>query len=565
MFRSFAGFLAAVLISCFAAPAATQPPAAAARGFDEALPPVDGRRVALVIGNSDYAAEGWLDLANARNDATHIAQVLGDPGRGRARFEVELLIDAPRARLIERLAEFARRAASADIALIYFSGHGFEFSLNNYIVPVDAPGRVDASNVDTYYVNIAQVVNAGATRGLSLFFLDACRNPGPVMDLGAGSSASGSRAALFGAINAPQAAVFYATTLGHVAYDSAPRGSALSPFAAAVARGMQAPGLDIPYMFSRVRDYVIRATQERDPTQIPQFAGSWSRPFFFMPPEEVAAAQTGAAAAPPRRLDIPLTTLATIDEPTLITRVLAEHSAGEMVRMAEAGDPLALYLVGYMFEFGVGVERSLPQARMWLERAAATGHPAGQLEYGYFLLQHGDDAGDRVRALDLYRRAAAQNYAKAMSHLGGALVAGLLGPVDRAEGIRLFRAASAAGHASATYNLALLAGFSENVAVLERLAAAGNVEGDAWLCELSASGLAVATPFARCLRAAREGYINAQGRLALMYAAGQGVAASASSARNWAYLALGRRDLDESVRGALEAMLARQEQGRTCG
>lgn len=543
----FLACLLTVLLSLTAAPLAAQP--TDGRSFTEALPPIDGRRIALVIGNANYTADTWPDLANADDDAEHIAGRLRAAG-----FEVEQLADATRDNLVARLEAFGARARTADVALIYYGGHGFEYRLSNYIVPADAPNRIVDTEVEERFVNMNRVVQAGAARGLSLLFLDACRSGVPVLQLLSGPAEVGDRAALFGAINAPQATVFYATAPGRVAYDSAPRGSQLSPFATAVGLGIGSPGMDLPNMFSRVQDYVVRATQDRDPTQRPQFAGSWSRPFYFTPPVNAEAAAAQSAPAPARRLEIPLRTLSTIDESTLITRVLAEHSPAAMLRMAEAGDPLALYLVGYMFEWGVGVERSLPQARLWLQRAAATGHPAGQLEYGYYLLHHGDGQADRERAIELYRQAAAQDYAKAMSHLASAIWTH-----SPAEAQRLIRRAAALGDANALYTLANQGERTTSVAALERLSAGGDAEGDRWLCELAEGGDAVLLQ--RCRRAAEEGRIDAQARLALMLDAGRGAARDVSQARSWAYLALSRRELAAGLRQQLEAMLARQTGG----
>ena len=193
------------------------------------MAPIDGRRVALIIGNTDYDGAAWSILPNASNDARHIASILGDEARGAARFDVELVTDGTREEIMAALASFAEKAAAADIAMVYFSGHGFEHNLDNYIVPVGAPGAVNESNVAQRFINMSEVVGAAAARGFSVFFLDACRERGPVLRFS--SNTDGDRAALFGAIEAPQSADFYATAMGDVAYDAAPPGSPLSPFA----------------------------------------------------------------------------------------------------------------------------------------------------------------------------------------------------------------------------------------------------------------------------------------------------------------------------------------------
>lgn len=534
--------------------------AVAQTGVDEdaaAMMPIDGKRVALVIGNGDYdETAGWTDLENAANDAAHIARALASSTDPNQRFEVELVRNGTMAQLRAALTTFAERARTADIAVIYFSGHGFEYNLDNYIVPVDAVGMIDDGQVGARYINMADVVKAAGTRGFSLFFLDACRDPGPVIRTS--NDTSGHRAAQFGAINAPQSAVFYSTALGDVAYDDAPPGSPLSPFAAAVGKAMTVPGLDVPYLFTRVRESVLRATGNRDPRQIPQLAGSWSRPFYFVPPQKLAAAIPGGAApatdlAP---LQIPLATLSTLDEPILLSRVLEDHKPADIQRRAQAGDALSQYLLGYMLEFGVGVAADIDGARNWLEQAAASGHPAGQLELGYFLLRHGTPA-DKPRALELYRRASDQGFAKAKSHLGVELLDGPYNPPRWAQGIALLKEAAAGGHA---YAMEALAQLGEDrpryMAELTALAAAGNVEGDNWLCELAQNGHMVDKVFDHCIAAAKQGYANARAITALRLEKSLNVAASPEGARYWARLALSAPDLRPELKTRISPLAA---------
>ena len=541
-----AAFLALILAI---SPAAAQPPEPV--DFMRPMAPIDGRRVALIIGNTDYDGAAWSILPNASNDARHIASILGDEARGAARFDVTLVTDGTREEIMAALASFAEKAAAADIAMVYFSGHGFEHNLDNYIVPVGAPGAVNESNVAQRFINMSEVVGAAAARGFSVFFLDACRERGPVLRFS--SNTDGDRAALFGAIEAPQSAVFYATAMGDVAYDAAPPGSPLSPFARAVGRAMSAPGLDIPYMFTGVREAVIRATRNRDPTQGPQLAGSWSRPFYFLP----AGAQPAAPPPPPpaARLDIPLETLGIVDEPVLMMRLLEQYSPRQLIAMADRGDPLALYLTGYMFAFGVGVEQDLERARGLLEQSVLTGHPAAQLELGFFLLRHGGPEG-RERARSLYEQAAAQGYAKAMSHLAGAYLAGTFGVTDRDEAHRLLREAARLGHPFAHQALAIIGEDREaHVAALQALADSGDAEGSNWLCEIAAAGIHVTDSAAHCLAAARAGHSNARAHAALLYHGGIGLEPSPEKARYWARLALSSADLRDELRTRLDPLV----------
>src|ERR1700731_1504154 len=90
------------------------------------------RRVALVIGNSAY--KNASPLSNTINDASSIATLFKSVG-----FEVVIsrndlgVVDFKRA-----VREFLITAESADIAVVYYAGHGVEIDGTNYLVPVDA-------------------------------------------------------------------------------------------------------------------------------------------------------------------------------------------------------------------------------------------------------------------------------------------------------------------------------------------------------------------------------------------------------------------------------------------
>ena len=90
------------------------------------------KRVALVIGNSTYSSVP--KLKNPANDATALATQLRAIGYDR----VVLKLDLTGNDLRTALAGFAREAAGANIAIVYFAGHGIEVGGTNYIVPTDA-------------------------------------------------------------------------------------------------------------------------------------------------------------------------------------------------------------------------------------------------------------------------------------------------------------------------------------------------------------------------------------------------------------------------------------------
>ena len=87
-------------------------------------------RVALVVGNSAYPAGS---LENPRHDAAAMERTLKRLG-----FDTEILIDASKAQLDAAMRRLGNRAARADVAALFYAGHGIQVNGINYIVPVDA-------------------------------------------------------------------------------------------------------------------------------------------------------------------------------------------------------------------------------------------------------------------------------------------------------------------------------------------------------------------------------------------------------------------------------------------
>src|SRR5262245_57355750 len=90
------------------------------------------KRVALVIGNAGY--QHAPALANAANDAEAVAKMFRDAGF----TAVELRRDVGATELRRALREFTRDLGDADIAVVYYAGHGIEIDGANYLIPVDA-------------------------------------------------------------------------------------------------------------------------------------------------------------------------------------------------------------------------------------------------------------------------------------------------------------------------------------------------------------------------------------------------------------------------------------------
>jgi hypothetical protein len=218
------------------------------------------RRVALVVGNSDYK-DPSLSLTNPKNDANSIAAVLKSLD-----FDVQLVTNVGKRDMDGVLERFARLSATADSALFYYAGHAIQYQGKNYLMPVDAE-LVDEISVRYNLVSVDEARSAlDRVSGVKIMILDACRN-NPIADrlnrLVNGGETRGLPATRgLARIDKTQGMVVaYATAADDVALDG--NNTANSPFTSALIKEMQEPGLEIGTMFRRVARDVNDATGGR--------------------------------------------------------------------------------------------------------------------------------------------------------------------------------------------------------------------------------------------------------------------------------------------------------------
>lgn len=202
------------------------------------------RGVALVIGNGDY--EHLPALANPPNDARAVEELLDALG-----FETDISSDRDARRLARDLRDFVEDAEGADVAIVYYAGHGIEAGGENFLVPVDADiDALDAAGEKLVPVS-AFLDDLQRTVPVTIILLDACRdNPfpaGALVRLEAGGEPEPMGEGGLGetrgarALTAPEpgvesfgAVIGFAAEPGKVALDGAPGEN--SPYAAAVLR-----------------------------------------------------------------------------------------------------------------------------------------------------------------------------------------------------------------------------------------------------------------------------------------------------------------------------------------
>ncbi|WP_298875263.1 caspase family protein [uncultured Bradyrhizobium sp.] len=225
-------------------------------------PSVRGARMALVIGNGAYAHV--KALPNPPNDARAVAKSLRDIG-----FIVSEGVDLDRATMQKMTRDFLREAARAQVALVYYAGHGVQIDGRNYLIPVDVElkpgtGMTEAMiDMDTIMAGLDDQVRT------NILIFDACRNnPMAQQVANAGSSrgiegASGLAAPSSlgsGATLGAGTLIAFATAPGQVALDGE---GANSPFSAALSRHLGTPGLEVQQMLTRVRAEVVSTTKNK--------------------------------------------------------------------------------------------------------------------------------------------------------------------------------------------------------------------------------------------------------------------------------------------------------------
>lgn len=210
------------------------------------------RRLALVIGNSDY--EYVSNLSNPINDSEDLAAALTRIG-----FEVTSGQNMDYRQMRIALRDFAEQAVQADIVLIYFAGHGIEIENINYLIPVDAEFRSDR-DVEFEALRLDTIVKAiSGSSGLKMVLVDACRN-NPFIASMTRTSGTRSIGRGLGRVDPTGVLVGYAARGGTLALDGDGRNS---PYATALLEHIEQPGLELGKMFRKVRDTVYELTGGR--------------------------------------------------------------------------------------------------------------------------------------------------------------------------------------------------------------------------------------------------------------------------------------------------------------
>jgi tetratricopeptide (TPR) repeat protein len=211
------------------------------------------RRVAFVIGNSDY--QEISALKNPAKDVVDVSNTFRAAG-----FDVFVAKDLTKLQFEDQFRNYLAAVDGADVAVVYYSGHGFQIGGENFLIPVDASLK-DAADVEVQAIKLNDVLQQMRSKSkIQVIILDACRNnPFPRKDYwlrdqllaATGTGLAQVRSSL-------NTLIAFATEPGAVAYDGA---GDLSPFSLAFSRRALAPNQEIRAVMSAVRRDVVEATK----------------------------------------------------------------------------------------------------------------------------------------------------------------------------------------------------------------------------------------------------------------------------------------------------------------
>ena len=400
--------------------------------------PAMAAKVALVIGMGTY--QHVIQLKNTINDARNVGAKLEQVG-----FKVTYAIDSSQSQLLDIMQTFSFDAETADIALIYYAGHGVEASGENYLIPVDAEVKSN-KDVQRVGVSLAQMLKTvESARKMRVVILDACRN-NPFGDLidttvkadptktGTNDSRSTGVAGLAPVNPDLGTLVAFAAKEGQVALDGV---SGDSPYAIALMQMLGKPDLEISLMFRQVRDEVLKQTGN---LQEPYTYGSLSGTPYYL----AGASEGGTDVA--QMADAKLAWSEAYSKPDQEQQLRA---------LADAGDTRSMMGLAYIRQNPQDKRFSPAEAAKYFQRAADAGAADAQYELAKVYEQGLGVDPDPVKALKLYQQSAAQGYPDAINDLGFLYFQGGLGlTADQPKGADLFRQAADLRHPEAMFNYA---------------------------------------------------------------------------------------------------------------
>ena len=536
-------------------------------------------RVALIIGNGTY--QNAPPLPTTLNDAADIAQSFERLG-----FTTTKLFNASYEDFRRAIRRFNELTQNADVAVVYFGGHGLAVDGENWLLPVDAELRTDVDVAEEAIALKSLMQSVGRVSVLGMVILDASRsNPFAARMQHTAQTRAVDRG-LARVEPAQNVLVAYASKDGTTNEDRSGRNS---PYAAALLRYLESPGVDISFMFRKVRDDVLSHTNRR---QQPFVYGSLpNKPIYLKEPsisikpvevksEIVPADETvwqtikdatdknliqdflNKFPSSPHAKDAE-TRLRSLDATLVVasreTNPVANPISNDTGNATAECDRLA----------ASPIDSSRPKNTAGVElskiRVASAGRACDEAmrrspQVARFPFQAARVAfarGDYAAARELYEKAAALGSSLAMYSLGLLYAEGKAVPLDYAEARKWYTKAVALKSAFAMAELAGLyekgLGGPKDAAEAFRLYRAAATAGDrvsmTKVGEFYETGLGVPQDYAQAInwykKSADRGDADAMRQLGRLYESGRGVPKNVAEARQW-YAKAAKREASSS-------------------
>ncbi|MET0868893.1 MAG: caspase family protein, partial [Pseudorhodoplanes sp.] len=197
--------------------------------------------------------------------------------------------------------DFTSVARDADVAVLYFAGHGIEVNGVNYLVPVDAKLATDF-DVEDEALSLDRLLRAlEPVKRLRLVILDACRDNPFVRNMQRGVVSRVAPAPGLAKVEPVQSdtLVAFAARANSTADDGV---GPNSPFTAALLSHLAVPGRDVRIALGFVRDEVLKTTRNK---QEPFVYGSLGGATVALVPEVKQAEPKREIAVQPATVPLP--------------------------------------------------------------------------------------------------------------------------------------------------------------------------------------------------------------------------------------------------------------------
>jgi TPR repeat protein len=537
--------------------------------------PKGQKRIALVIGNSDYKVG---PLRNPTHDAEDISGVLRTLG-----FAVQTKTNVNQREMDDAVDRFVQEIQDGDVALFYFSGHGVQVKGENYLIPL---GDIIQSEADVRY----KTVNAGlvlekmeeSRNRANIVILDACRN-NPFKGLFRSPSLGLSK------MDAPKGTfIAYATAPNSVAADGEDRNS---PYTKHLIEALKVKDIPIEQAFKLVARGVNKETGGQ---QTPWISSSLLDDFYCNPSSPVhpqvaslpSSSSPGSASAmsseykkKAERLWALSVTSNDASAREELSRMFEDAEAVKWFRQAaDQGDAVAQLWLGQMY---ARAPKDSGESSTWFRKSAEQGNAMAQHQMGgLYYIGRGGVPKDYRESVKWTKKAAEQGFRPAQHGLANMYKYGYGVPQDYPEAMKWYKKAAEQGDTIAQWwlgdmyengygvpkdneeaakwyiksgqltlrvqkelarwyrdGIGVRKDYGEAVKWLKKAADQGDAAAQSDLGWMYHNGFGVAKDYEEAVRwfmkAAEQGDMHGQYNLGLMYKNGHGVAKDRGEARNW--------------------------------